>query len=90
MSSNGENQKPKRTIDERIDALIMSSELHAGMLRDLDANMEKLTVNVESMRAGIAELTATSKRDVEIIRLLTRIAEGHEHRIQSLEGDRPA
>ena len=57
------NLRPKRSIDERIDALTM--------------NLEILTHDVESLRLTSAELLATSKQDAENIRALVRVAEIH-------------
>jgi hypothetical protein len=36
---------PKRTIDERIDALAMQIELHAAIMRDLDAKLIRIAEN---------------------------------------------
>jgi predicted nucleic acid-binding Zn-ribbon protein len=55
--SNSEDERPKRNIDERIDAIAM--------------NLELLTHDVSSLRTGIAELSENSKRDAENIRALT-------------------
>ena len=57
------NLRPKRSIDERIDALTM--------------NLEILTYDLESLSLTSAELLATSKQDAENIRALVRVAEIH-------------
>ena len=95
---NSEEERPKRNIDERIDALSMNQEMQAGLQRDSGARLT----------AAIAELAQNSKRDAENIReniralttnitRLTAIVEafagtviGHERRITSLEGGQPA
>ena len=82
MSENLEHQPPKRTIDERIDALTMSMELHAAMMRDVDLRLEKMG---HDMNQRLDKLTRAVEIDAENIRALARIAEAHQHRIVSLE-----
>ena len=93
-----------RTIDERLDSLASSMELQAGMLRDLEANIEKLTINVDKLTskqsetdsrasatdARIERLTSAVEIDAENIRALARIAEAHQQRIEILEGQNKA
>ncbi|MBV8904852.1 MAG: hypothetical protein JOZ22_14565 [Acidobacteriia bacterium] len=64
------------TIDERIEALTMNLELASRDIQDL--------------RAAVQELTGLVRQDGENIRTLARIAEIHERRISSLEGDTPS
>lgn len=64
------------TIDERIEALVMSVEL--------------LTKDVEGMRIGLETLRTIAQQDGENIRALARIAEMHERRLTDLEGREPA
>jgi len=61
------------TIDERLEALVMSTEL--------------LTRDVETLRATTETLRATAEVDGESIRALARIAEIHERRLTGLEGN---
>ena len=56
----------KPTIDERLEALVQTVELLAGMQRENDNQ--------------IAQLTRLIAQDGENIRALARIAEAHEHR----------
>lgn len=60
------------TIDERLEAIVMSLEL--------------LTRDVESLRARTDVLITAAERDGEYIRALARIAESHDRRISALEG----
>ena len=62
-----QEQRPKKTIDERIDALTMGMELHAAMMRDTDSRIDKIMKAIEM--------------DAENIRALARIAEAQEHRL---------
>ena len=82
MSENLDPQSPRRTIDERIDALTMSMELHAAMMRDADSRHEKLG---HDMNQRLDKLTHAIEIDAENIRALARIAEAHQNRIESLE-----
>ena len=84
--------KPQRTIDERLDALAIAMELQAGMLRDLDANIEKLTANVDKLTARQSDTAARqSETDTRLDRLtgivetLAGIVQSHERRITSFE-----
>lgn len=60
-------------VDERLEALTRNLEL---MRRDL-----------ESIRDSVRTLLQTSEKDGENIRALARIAEIHERRLTSLEGE---
>jgi hypothetical protein len=83
-------QPPKRNIDERIDALAKYIELHAAIMRDMDAKLIRLAENDEKSNARIDKLTKAIEIDAQNIRALASIAEAHQHRIQSLEGDQSA
>ena len=61
------------TIDERIEALTM--------------NLELLTHDVQDLSRDIRELKTIAQQDGENIRALARIAEIHERRLTSLEGE---
>lgn len=74
MMSPNEPQSPKRTSDERIDALTMNLELQRGLQRDSDARIS----------ARIDKVIAAIKIDAENIRALVRIAE------IAVEGGSPA
>ena len=81
MSTNGENQKSNRNLDERMDALTaniekltatvhdiaFSQKLHADMLVSLDTHMQQLTAKLDKL----AEATA---RNTESIQALTKNA----------------
>lgn len=73
------DEKPPRSIDERIDAVVMTLELMSHDLQDLKSTVQQLAV--------------ASQADAENIRALARIAElhssrmdDHQHRIEDLEG----
>jgi len=70
------------TLDERIEALVMSLEL---LTRDVEALRGKF----ESMGGTVESLLRTAQQDGENIRALARIAEVHERRITDLEGGQP-
>ena len=71
MSTNGENQKSNRNLDERMDALTaniekltatvhdiaFSQKLHADMLVSLDTHMQQLTANVDKLAGKVDKLT---------------------------------
>ena len=81
MSSNGENQKTNRNLDERMEALTaivektaaivhdiaFSQKLHADMIVSLDTQMQQLSAKVDKL----AEATA---RNTENIQALTENA----------------
>ena len=103
MSPN-DPQSPKRTFDERMDALAMHVELHAGMMRDFDLRMEEheqarrenealikmLVQEGKETSARLDKLIKAVEIDAENIRALARIAEAHQDRIEKLEGGPPA
>ena len=70
------------TIDERLEAITMNLELG---LREIEA----LRVRQERTSQDIQTLHATVQQDTENIRALARIAEIHERRLTTLEGDQP-
>ena len=61
------DNRPPRSIDERIDAVTM--------------NLELLSQDVQAQAGNIAKLIKAAKQDGENIRALARIAEIHEHRL---------
>ena len=89
MSPN-DPQPPRRSFEERMDALSMNLELHAGMMRDLDLHMEKLGQQGQETNARLDKLIKAVEIDAENIRALARIAEAHQDRIEKLEGGPPA
>ena len=104
MSPNNENQKTPRNVDERIDALTanletlsatandiaLSQKLQADMLVSLDANIEKLTANVDKLASRQGEYDARLDRLINAVEILARVSNDHQHRIENLEGDKPA
>ena len=60
-------------IDERIEALTM--------------NLELAMKEIEAVTKDIAALQGVARQDGENIRALARIAEIHERRLSTLEGD---
>ena len=78
--SNSEERRPKRNIDERIDALTMNQELQAVLQRDSGARLT----------AAIAVLTNDITRLTSIVETLAVSVIGHERRITSPEGGQPA
>jgi hypothetical protein len=89
MSPN-ERQPPKRNIDERLDALTTGMELQAGMLRDLDINIEKLGTKIDALTVNVDKLTINMNRLTSIVETLAGFVQSHERRITSLEGGHPA
>lgn len=59
------------TIDERIEALTMNSEL--------------MSHEIEGLKVSTRDLVTASKQDGENIRALVRLAEIHERRLTDLE-----
>ena len=104
MSPNSENQKTHRNIDERIDALTanletvratasdlaLSQKLQADMLVSLDANIEKLTANVDKLATRQGEYDGRLDRLIKAVEILAHVADDHQHRIENLEGGQPA
>ena len=78
--ANDEQQPPKPSFEERIEALIMNAELFS---RDL----EQFRAEVAILRESTANLVITSKQDGENIRALACIAEIHERRLTAVEGN---
>lgn len=89
MSPN-DPQPARRSFDERMDALSMHVELHAAMMRDFDLRMEEEAQKRRETDARIDKLIKVVEIDAENIRALVRIAEAHQDRIETLEGDPPA
>jgi hypothetical protein len=63
--------KPKPTIDERLEAIVMT--------------LEMLTQDVRALSTSVQGLNTAVQQDAENIRALARIAEIHERRISHLE-----
>ena len=89
MSPN-DPQSPKRSFEERMDALSMHVELHAAMMRDFDLRQEEEAQKRLETDARIDKLIKAVEIDAENIRALARIAEVHQDRIEKLEGGPPA
>ena len=53
----------------------------------IDERIEALTMNLELAHREILDLKELARQDGENIRALARIAEIHERRLSSLEGD---
>ena len=53
----------------------------------IDERIEALTMNLELAHREIQDLKELARQDGENIRALARIAEIHERRLSSLEGD---
>ena len=68
------------TIDERLEALTTRIEA-------LAQRHEALTMNLELSALETERLRITAQQDGENIRALARIAEIHERRLTSLEGE---
>jgi hypothetical protein len=66
-------------IDQRLEALVQTVELMAGMQRDMLRAFD-------AQSRDIADLKEASRQDGENIRALARIAEIHERRLSHLEG----
>jgi hypothetical protein len=69
-------------IDERLEALTQTVELMASMQKETEKHMTALATKMERL----AETDAQFHRGMEQI---SRILANHEHRPDSLEGNRP-
>lgn len=70
------DEKPKKTIDERLEAIAMHLELAASMQQDHERRMEKLEAETE-------------KRHAEMMEMMTRMGNvilRHEDRLDALDG----
>jgi hypothetical protein len=56
----------------------------------IDERIEELTMNLELAHREIQDLQKLARQDGENIRALARIAEIHERRLSTLEGDEQA
>jgi archaellum component FlaC len=63
------------TIDERVEALVMTAELHQKELETIGERLDTIGSYIQA--------------DAENIRALARIAEIHERRLETLEGGQP-
>lgn len=71
------------TIDERLEALVRSAELHAGMLLDHHERMQKAERRMDktdaylrrAIRAGVKEARTSRKRHMKIENDLVRLEE---------------
>jgi archaellum component FlaC len=93
------DDKPQPTIDERLQAVIMTLELGSRDIEDLKALTRQNSQDIQALAAevraladvvrqdgdDIRALTALVHQDAENIRALARIAEIHEHRLSGLE-----
>jgi hypothetical protein len=73
------DEKKKRTIDERLDALVINLEL-------LWHSVQTHALQIKQQTANIDKLVAVTNQDAIAIRSLARIAEAYEGRIKGLEG----
>lgn len=69
-------------IDERLEALTQTVELMASMQKETEKHMTTLAEKMERL----AETDAQFHRGMEQI---ARILANHEHRLDSLDGNRP-
>jgi 3-methyladenine DNA glycosylase AlkD len=81
--SNSEDERPKRNIDERIDAIAMNLELLTHDVRQLAENSKRDAENIRALTTNVTRLTS-------IVETLAGSVIGHERRITSLEGGPPA
>lgn len=91
-----EEQQPKRTTDDRIDAIAMNLELlgHdlAELTRKMDQSNERMdqsnaqfTEQMALLKARMDQLTIIVQIDSDNIRILASVVGVHEERIASLE-----
>ena len=72
-------QKPKRTTDERIDAIAMNLEL-------LGHDVSQLSHEVRELSKAVVLTNRNVDRILGAVERLVEIATNHEHRLSGLEG----
>ena len=84
------------TLDERLEALVTSTELMSGMLKDVLANIDKLSANmeridstIEKLSASMDKLTTTMETLVGHMGTLAQVVINHEGRLKRLEAEGP-
>ncbi len=87
-----DQEQPKRTTDERIDAIAMNLELFGHKVEDLAATVDRLAVRLDSLAAHMDQLTnivlRTDSKIEKLADLATGIFQNHERRIAALETNR--
>jgi hypothetical protein len=68
------------TIDERVEGLVMTAELHQKELDTIGKKLDTIGDRLDTIGSYI-------RADGENIRALARIAEIHERRLEAIEGD---
>ena len=81
MSS--DNQTPKPTIDDRIEAVVQTLELVAAMQRD---NEKRLADSDQRWTERAAQWDQRFEKVMNGLERLTHVAESHERRLSDLEG----
>ena len=75
-----EEQRPKRSVDDRIDAIAMNLELLSQDVQQLTESSKRNAEDIRALTISIAKLTS-------IVETLAGAVMGHERRITSLEGE---
>ena len=75
-----EEQRPKRNVDDRIDAIAMNLEL-------LSHDVQQLTESTKRNAEDIRVLTISITKLTSIVETLAGAVIGHERRLTSLEGE---
>lgn len=83
---NGE-QQPKRSIDERLDALSANTEFMSHMLKDVMAGLDSVKQDVRMLAEAQKQTDRQIRRLGSYIRVLAETVLDHETRLRLLESD---
>ena len=72
-------------LDERLEALVTNTEVMSGMLKDVLANMDKLTANMEKLTVNMEKLTGTMEKLSAHTDTISQLVIIHESRLKRLE-----
>ena len=81
------SQPPGRQVQVHSSGITAGGEWLESNQMTIDERIEALTMNLELAHREILDLKELARQDGENIRALARIAEIHERRLSSLEGD---
>ena len=77
-----DQEQPKRTTDERIDAIAMNLELLGHRVEDLAVTVDKLGTDIDQLKRVVERTDSKIERLAEIA---TGIFQNHERRIAAFE-----
>ena len=81
-----DQEQPKRTTDERVDAIAMNLELLHHVVTEMGIKVTEMGIKVAANATAIEALTGNVNRIVTVVETLAGLVRSHEERLSRLEG----